>query len=91
MKVWVNKMVGPYAGGLAIVAADSEDEASKVLAEYRHTEHLFNWYDNENMQSCFDSSKVDSPYFPRDNWQRLPNVTAFTCIPSVLEVGYYYE
>lgn len=84
-------MVGPYAGGLAIVAADSAEEASKILAEYVQTKHLFNWYDNENMQSCFDSSKVDSPYFPRDNWQRLPYVTAFTCIQRVLEVGYYYE
>lgn len=91
MKVWVNKMVGPYAGGLAIVAAESEDEASKVLAEYRHTEHLFDWYDEENGYGYKDSSTVDSSYFPRDNWRRLPNVTAFTCIPNVIEVGYYYE
>lgn len=91
MKVWVNKMVGPYAGGLAIVAANSEEEASKTLAEYGQTEHLFDWYDNENMQSCFDSSKVDSPYFPRDNWRELHNVAAHTNKPKVLEVGYYFE
>lgn len=78
MKVFMCKRYGGYSGGLAVVAANTRDEAFEV---FHHNE------ENKYMMS----TKGDSYYYPRSDWFEVPILTADTIVPTIIEEGGYTE
>lgn len=64
MKLWINRCTygGGYSGGLAIVAANSAEEAHGVLI--KHDSFYKDWYEANNWE-CIENAYVDTeePYF----------------------------
>lgn len=64
MKLWINRCTykGGYSGGLAIVAANSAEEAHGVLLKYN--EFYRDWYEIDNWE-CVETAYVNTkePYF----------------------------
>lgn len=80
MKVFINKVVGSYCGGLAIVAADSKEEAHRTLISK---------YDNEPNKQWLRSYYDD--IYKSDNWQLVEGVKADTDLPYVIAEDSYCE
>lgn len=63
MKLWINRCTygGGYSGGLAIVAANSAEEAHGVLLKYN--EFYKDWYEIDNWE-CVETAYVNTeePY-----------------------------
>ena len=61
MKIWINKAVGSYLAGLAVVAARNEFEAHGVLTQ---KDNWYNSYFKFENWTCVEQSVVDSeePY-----------------------------
>lgn len=61
MKVWFNRVEAGYGGGLAVVAANSAEEAHGTLAKV--DSFLLEWYKFENWE-CSDNVTADTeiPY-----------------------------
>ena len=79
MDVYVNKVTVPYGGGLAVVAANSVEEAhGTLLSRYKDSKNkwLNNWYTNI--------------YMP-ETWKRLSGVHVDSDVPYVLEESHYVE
>ena len=79
MDVYVNKVTVPYGGGLAVVAANSVEEAhGTLLSRYKDSKNkwLNNWYANI--------------YMP-ETWKRLGGVRVDSDVPYVLEESHYVE
>lgn len=90
MKVFMCKRCGGYSGGLAVVAANSCEEAYIVF----HTDKRYNW-----MLDCFDEDGnysedpliVGSYYYPKENWFEVPSLVANVDEPMVINEGGYTE
>ena len=90
MKVFMCKRVGGYSGGLAVVAANSSEEAYIVF----HTDKRYKW-----ALACFDEDGnysedpliVNSYYYPKENWFEVPSLIANVDVPMVINEGGYSE
>lgn len=89
MKVFINKRNGGYLGGLAIVAANSAEEAHKIFCFNHPFSNFFDAEDNccskENAVSweCFD--------YEADRWKEVPYLTADVTEPCLIEEDGYTE
>lgn len=89
MKVWINKYIGGYGGGMIIVAANSADEAHKTF----HKDENFRWMWEDNGfvdEECEIDDERDFIYL-RSNWYCLENVVANVDTPQVLAEDSYTE
>lgn len=84
------KRVGGYSGGLAVVAANSSEEAYIVF----HTVERYKWmlagFDEDGNYSE-DPLIVDSYYYPKENWFEVPSLVANVDKPMVINEGGYTE
>ena len=77
MKVFACKRNRGFSGGLAVVAANSAEEAFEVF----HT--------NENYDWMIDRIDGDSYYYKKEDWFELPMITADVEQPQmIVEDGY---
>lgn len=90
MKVFMCKRSGSYGGGLAVVAANSKEEAFRVLHEDPDYEHFVDSTD-ENGYYTDDINKCDSYEYHRANWFECPLLTANVDKPQVIGEGGYSE
>lgn len=89
MKVFMCKRTGGYSGGLVVVAANTLDEAFETFAKDERYKYLVEWYDWETSAIIDDVSKIDSEYYPRDNWFEVSYIIANVDKPCVIaECGY---
>lgn len=85
MKVWINKLVVPYGGGIILVAANSAEEAHEVF----HADPDLYWmWDNITWEN---PPYVEDSYYHPQNWHELPMLTANVDKPQVLAEGSYKE
>jgi hypothetical protein len=88
MKVFMCKRSGNYSGGLAIVAANSKEEAFRVLHEDPDYEYCVDNTDKDGYYTE-DLDKCDSNTYPRANWFECSLLTANVDKPQVIgEDGY---
>lgn len=84
------KRVGGYSGGLAVVAANSCEEAYIVF----HTDKRYKWmlagFDEDGNYSE-DPLMVNSYYYPIENWFEVPSLVANVDKPMVINEGGYSE
>lgn len=80
MTVFTNRAVGRYCGGLAVVAANSVEEAHETLLSR---------YDNEPYKQWVRSYYDD--IYKSDNWQLVEGVIANTDLPYVIAEENYYD
>lgn len=90
MKLYICHREGSYSGGLAIVAANSPEEAFEVFHKDSNFDWMLDSFD-EDGNYTEDITKVDSYYYQRANWRELPNVVANIDTPQVLAEGGYTE
>lgn len=79
MDVYVNKVSAPYGGGLAVVAANSAEEAhGTLLSRYKDVKDkwLNDWY---------------ADIYKSETWKRLGGVHVDSDVPYVLEESHYVE
>lgn len=80
---------GGYGGGLAVVAANSAEEAFKVFFEDGHYDWMVNKYDANTHALTDDFTKWRSDYYPIDEWFECKVLTANVNKPCVImEDGY---
>ena len=89
MKVFINKREGLYSGGMIIVAADSPEEAEKVLlAKFPDELKMF----DQDGDTCFDESECVTKehwFYKSKNWVLLPDVISLSPVPVFLaEAGH---
>lgn len=90
MKVFGCKVDAVYGGGLAIVAANSKEEAFVVF----HTDQRYEWmadsfgYDGEYIE---DATKWRSSCYPKEEWFELPMLIANVDKPQVIVEDSYRE
>lgn len=90
MKVFMCERSGSYSGGLAIVAANSKEEAFRVFLEDPDYEY-FSDNTDENGHYTTDINKCDSNIYPKANWFECPLLTANVDKPQVIEEHGYSE
>lgn len=78
MKVFMCKRAGGYSGGLAVVAANTREEAWDVFHHNGENEYMI-------------STSGDSYYYPRRDWFEEPILTADTIVPMIIAEGGYSE
>ena len=92
MKVWMCKRTddfGGYSGGLAVVAANSREEAFKIFFEDRTYDWMVHKIDVETGDYIEDYTKWKSYYYPLENWFECKVLTANVDKPCVIiEDGY---
>lgn len=64
MKVFACKRYGGFSGGIAIVAANSAEEAFEVF----HSSEEYNW--------MLDGCDGDGYYYKKEDWFEVPILTA---------------
>lgn len=90
MKVFMCKRVGDYSGGLAVVAANSCEEAYIVF----HTDKRYKWaleYFDEDGNYSEDPLVVNSREYPRESWFEVPSLVANVDKPMVIDENGYTE
>ena len=91
MKIYIcHRREGSYSGGLAIVAANSPQEAFEVFHKDSNFLYMIECMD-ENGDYTDDITKVDSWHYKKANWVELANVVANVDTPQVLAEGGYSE
>lgn len=92
MKVWMCKRTddfGGYSGGLAVVAANSKEEAFKIFFEDMNYTWMVNKIDVETGDYFEDYTKWKSYYYPLERWFECKELTANVDKPCVImEDGY---
>lgn len=93
MKVWMCKRSeGYYSGGLAVVAANSKEEAFKTFFEDKDNDWMVNKWthtDAYTEEYTDDYTKWRSEYYPLENWFECKVLTANVDKPCVImEDGY---
>lgn len=79
MKVWINKRIGGYSGGMILVAANSAEEARRAFHDDPDFAHMW----------CRWGDYIDDDYYPSDGWEPMPLLDAKVKKPQVLaEAGY---
>ena len=89
MKVFMCERQGGYSGGLAIVAANSKEEAFKTFFEDK--DYAWMKYDYENGEYITDFTKWCSPFYPLEKWFECKILTANVDKPCVIMEGGYTE
>lgn len=89
MKVFACKRYGGYSGGLAVVAANSAEEAFDVF----HSSEKYNWMldflDQDSLEYTSDMNRGESYYYKRKDWFELPMLIANVEQPQIIvEDGY---
>lgn len=91
MKVFINRRVMPYSGGLAVVAANTPEEANEVLLEKSPNDvSRYDKYGNETGEECECVHKSHWAY-KYDNWEELPGVIVECAVPTFLAEDGYSE
>lgn len=90
MNVYVCKFKGGYCGGLAVVAAGSEDEAYDLVRRDERCGGFFPDFDEYGERITDDETEPAVCYHRRD-FQLLPNVTADVTEPQILAEDHYEE
>ncbi len=89
MKVFMCKRQGGYSGGLAVVAANSVEEAFKTFFEYENYDWMVDKYDIDTCVFMDDCIKWRSDYYPIEEWFECKALTANVKKPCVImEDGY---
>jgi hypothetical protein len=89
MKVFMCKRQGGYSGGLAVVAANSVEEAFKTFFEDTDYGWMVDKYDDDTGKFTDDCTKWHSYYYPIENWFECKVLTANVKNPCVImEDGY---
>lgn len=91
MKVFMCKRVGGYSGGLAVVAANTKEEAFEVFHSQERYGYMVDHSDIDTGEYTEDLSRCNSYYYRREHWFEVPILTADTIIPRVIEEGGYTE
>lgn len=92
MKVYTCRFSGGYCGGLVVVAANSEDEAYKVVKNDEELELLFDNVDkNGNYTENRDDWQESSYCYHRKDFRLLKGVTANVKRPKILVEDHYQE
>lgn len=88
MKVFMCRRKGGYSGGLAVVAANSVEEAFKTFFEDPDYDWMVNKCD-EDYNLTDDFTKWHSYYYPLEKWFECKVITANVKKPCVImEDGY---
>lgn len=82
---------GGYSGGLAVVAANSKEEAFKTFFEDDKYEYLVDKYDLDTYEWLDDATQWRSCYYPREKWFECKVLTANVDKPCVIMEGGYTE
>ena len=80
MKVFINRAVGDYCGGLVIVAANSKEEAHGTLMSRHNNEPDKQW-----LHSYYDD------IYKSDNWQLIAGLKYDSDSPYVIAEDSYSE
>lgn len=89
MKVFMCRRQGGYSGGLAVVAANTKEEAFKTFFEDADYCWMADMYDEETYTCTNDFTKWRSDYYPIDKWFECKVLTANVDKPCVImEDGY---
>ena len=89
MKVFMCERQGGYSGGLAIVAANSKEEAFKTFFEDEDYNWMVDKYDASTYEYIDDFTKWRSDYYPIEKWFECKYLTANVDTPCVIaEHGY---
>lgn len=91
MKVFINRRVMPYSGGMVVVAANTPEEANKVLLDkFPNSVLMYDKYGNETGEEdeCVYKSHWSYKY---NNWRELHGVTAEYDVPTFLAEDGYSE
>lgn len=89
MKVFMCIRQGGYSGGLAIVAANSREEAFKTFFEDDRYLYLVDKYDLDTFEWLGDATQWRSSYYPLEMWFECKHLTANVDLPCVImEDGY---
>lgn len=83
MKVFICERQGNYCGGLAVVAANSIEEAFKTFFEDPDYDWMVNKYNNDYNQ-IEDFTKWHSDYYPLGKWFWCKTLTANVDKPCVI-------
>lgn len=89
MKVFMCQRQDRFCGGLAVVAANSAEEAFKTFFEDNNHDWMVEKYDEYTYKYTDDCTKWRSYEYPIDKWFELEVLTANVNIPCVImEDGY---
>lgn len=91
MRVFMCKRYGGYSGGLAVVAANTRDEAFEVFHSQDRYAHMVDHLDIDTEEYTEDLSRCNSYYYRREHWFEVPILEADTIVPRVIEEGGYSE
>ena len=91
MKVFMCRRQGGYSGGLAVVAANSIEEAFKTFFEDKDYDWMVDKFDLETYKSIDESDKWMSKYYPRFKWFECKVLTANVDKPCVIMEDGYFE
>lgn len=87
MKVFMCKRKGGYSGGLAVVAANTKEEAFKTF----HSDKRFNWMNEPLGHEADESEEWYTHYYHLKDWFECPMLTANVDKPQVIEEDGYVE
>jgi hypothetical protein len=89
MKVFMCQRQGGYSGGLAVVAANSIEEAFKTFFEDCDYDYMVDKFDSETGEFTDDFTKWRSNYYPIECWYWCHRLTYNGDSPCVImEDGY---
>lgn len=89
MKVFMCRRQCSYCGGLAVVAANSAEEAFKTFFENEDYDWMVEKYDDDTGKFTNDFTKWHSDYYPIEEWFECKVLTANVDKPCVImEDGY---
>lgn len=91
MKVFMCKRNGGYSGGLAVVAANTKEEAFDVFHSSKDYCYMVDHSDCDTGYYTEDLSRCDSFYYRREDWFEIPILTADTIVPKIIEECGYTE
>ena len=89
MKVFMCQRQGGYSGGLAVVAANSAEEAFKTFFEDEDYEYMVDKY--EIGEFIEDFTKWHSDYYSIEDWFECKVLTANVNEPCIIMEGGYSE
>lgn len=84
MKVFMCQRQGDYSGGLAVVAANSKEEAFKIFAEDKDYGWTVDRCDYDSYEFTDDFTRWRSYYYPIDKWFECKALTANVDKPCVI-------
>ena len=85
MKVFINRRTGNYKGGLAIVAANTPEEAHKTFFSDPDYEYLCNKWNDD------DITRLETFEYHLNGWKECKFLTANVDKPCVIEEDGYTE